>query len=253
MHFIYHNNVKSADEVKNFAQKNNLSINAYQADVRTKEQIVNVVQKIIDADERIDVLINNSGIVRDGLLMSLSDDDIKDVIDTNLIGMMQVIQEVVPHMMSKRCGKIINISSVSAEKGGRGQANYAASKGAVNAVNNRLIYSEDISVFTEASFLLPESYPFRMFFKIELEKAILEMDFWRPKGERLKVFPKDGQSYFPVLPKKDAYREEIDYFAKRLLDGKKFSDVPLEESILALKLCLASEESCLSNETVMID
>ncbi len=126
-------------------------------------------------------------------------------------------------------------------------------KGAVNAVYNRLVYSKGIPVWTEASFLMPESYPFRMFFKIEIEKAILEMDCWRSKGERLKVFPQKGQSYFPVLPKNDAYREEIDYFAKRLLDGEKFSNVPLEESILALKLCLASEKSCLSYETVIID
>ncbi|MGD9108546.1 MAG: 3-oxoacyl-ACP reductase family protein [Gammaproteobacteria bacterium] len=138
VHFVYRNNVKAAEEVKTFAKQNNLSINAYQADVCAKDQIADVVKKIIDTDGRIDVLVNNSGIVRDGLLMSLSDDDIKDVIDTNLIGMMQVIQEVIPHMMSQRFGKIINISSVSAEKGGQGQANYAASKGAINAMTKSL-------------------------------------------------------------------------------------------------------------------
>jgi len=69
---------------------------------------------------------------------NVSDDDIKEVINTNLIGTMQVTQEVVPYMMKQRAGKIINISSVSAEKGGRGQANYAASKGAVNAMTKSL-------------------------------------------------------------------------------------------------------------------
>jgi len=72
------------------------------------------------------------------ILLRLSDDDIKEVINTNLIGTMQVTQEVVPYMMKQRAGKIINISSVSAEKGGRGQANYAASKGAVNAMTKSL-------------------------------------------------------------------------------------------------------------------
>jgi 3-oxoacyl-[acyl-carrier protein] reductase len=138
VHFLYRNNAQAADEVETFAQKNNLHINSHQADVCAKDQIADVVQKIINMDERIDILVNNSGIVRDGLLMSLSDDDIKDVINTNLIGMMQVTQEVVPYMMSQRAGKIINISSVSAEKGGRGQANYAASKGAVNAMTKSL-------------------------------------------------------------------------------------------------------------------
>ena len=126
-------------------------------------------------------------------------------------------------------------------------------KGAVNAVHNKLIYAKEVSVLIESSFLFPESYPFRMFFKIEFEKAILEMDFWRVKGERLKVYPQKGSSYYPVLPGKDAYREEIDYFSKRLIDGEKFNDSPFEESILALKMCLASEKSCLNNQIVMID
>jgi 3-oxoacyl-[acyl-carrier protein] reductase len=87
---------------------------------------------------RIDVLINNAGVIRDNLLALLEDDDIRTVLDTNVGGVFNVTRAVVPHMISKRAGKIINLSSVSGEKGGRGQTNYAASKGAINAFTRAL-------------------------------------------------------------------------------------------------------------------
>jgi 3-oxoacyl-[acyl-carrier protein] reductase len=68
----------------------------------------------------------------------LEDDDIRTVLDTNVGGVFNVTRAVVPHMISKRAGKIINLSSVSGEKGGRGQTNYAASKGAINAFTRAL-------------------------------------------------------------------------------------------------------------------
>ena len=60
------------------------------------------------------------------------------VLDTNIGGIFNVTRAVVPHMIARRAGKIINVSSVAAEKGGRGQTNYAASKGAVNAFTRAL-------------------------------------------------------------------------------------------------------------------
>jgi len=60
------------------------------------------------------------------------------VLDTNIIGAMNMSRAVIPHMMARRQGRIINISSVSAEKGGRGQTNYAASKGAINGFTRSL-------------------------------------------------------------------------------------------------------------------
>jgi 3-oxoacyl-[acyl-carrier protein] reductase len=79
------------------------------------------------------VLVNNAGIVRDNLLALLSDEDIRTVLETNVGGAFNVTRAVSLHMISMRSGRIINLSSVAGEKGGRGQANYAASKGAINA------------------------------------------------------------------------------------------------------------------------
>jgi len=97
-----------------------------------------VVERAIERWDRIDVLVNNAGIIRDSLLGLLTPEDVQDVLDTNVAGVFNVTHAVVPHMISRRAGRIINISSVSGDKGGRGQTNYAASKGAINALTRAL-------------------------------------------------------------------------------------------------------------------
>lgn len=113
--------------------KNPVKIHALQLDVCDKHGVDNAINTIFDKTQQIDILVNNSGIIRDNLLMALSEDDIQAVIQTNVLGVFHLTQAVIPFMVSRRAGKIINISSVSGEKGGRGQSNYAASKGAINA------------------------------------------------------------------------------------------------------------------------
>src|SRR5450432_1032926 len=68
----------------------------------------------------------------------MDDDDVKLVLDTNVGGVFNVVRAVAPHMIVQRACKIINLSSVAGEKGGRGQTNYAASKGAINAFTRSL-------------------------------------------------------------------------------------------------------------------
>ncbi|HEY3565157.1 MAG TPA: SDR family NAD(P)-dependent oxidoreductase, partial [Casimicrobiaceae bacterium] len=68
----------------------------------------------------------------------LDDDDIRVVLDTNIGGVFNVTRAVVPYMVMQRAGRIVNLSSVAGDKGGRGQSNYAASKGAVNALTRSL-------------------------------------------------------------------------------------------------------------------
>jgi 3-oxoacyl-[acyl-carrier protein] reductase len=107
-------------------------------DVRDPAACAAWVERVVDRTGRIDVLVNNAGIIRDNLLGLLEDADIREVLATNVEGVFQVTRAVVPHLVSRRRGKIINLSSVSGEKGGRGQTNYAASKGAINAFTRAL-------------------------------------------------------------------------------------------------------------------
>lgn len=138
VHFFFKNSQADADAIVKQAQENNQKITAYQVDVTNKDLVDQTIQEIFSVTNRIDVLINNSGIVQDDLLMGLSKDAIDNVLTTNINGVFYVTQSVVPFMVSQRAGKIINISSVSAIKGGRGQTNYAASKGAINAFTKSL-------------------------------------------------------------------------------------------------------------------
>jgi 3-oxoacyl-[acyl-carrier protein] reductase len=111
---------------------------AERVDARDSTACVALVEKVADESGSIDLLVNNAGVIRDNLLAMLEDEDIKTVLDTNIVGTFNMTRAVVPYMVSRRRGKIINISSVSGEKGGRGQTNYAASKGAINGFTKSL-------------------------------------------------------------------------------------------------------------------
>ncbi|MFO1488570.1 MAG: 3-oxoacyl-ACP reductase family protein [Verrucomicrobiota bacterium] len=134
--FTYLGNEAAAQEV--IAANPGKSISAEKVDARDNAACQAFVEKIVDRTGKIDLLVNNAGVVRDNLLAMLEDDDIKTVFDTNITGTFNMTRAVVPHMVSKRRGKIVNLSSVSGEKGGRGQTNYAASKGAINAFTKSL-------------------------------------------------------------------------------------------------------------------
>ncbi len=136
--FFYRDNAAAADEVVSTQHAKGRTVAAMQVDVRDAAACAAAVDAIAERRGRIDVLVNNAGVIRDNLLAALSDADLHDVLDTNVGGVFNVTRAVVPHMMSKRAGKIVNLSSVAGEKGGRGQTNYAASKGAINAMTRAL-------------------------------------------------------------------------------------------------------------------
>jgi 3-oxoacyl-[acyl-carrier protein] reductase len=131
--FFYRGNAEAAREVVNAVTTAGGKAEAMQVDIADAAAVAAAVEQVIASRGRIDVLVNNAGIVRDNLLALLSDEDIRTVLDTNIGGVFNVTRAVVPHMISKRSGRIVNLSSVAGEKGGRGQSNYAASKGAINA------------------------------------------------------------------------------------------------------------------------
>jgi 3-oxoacyl-[acyl-carrier protein] reductase len=136
--FFYRGNADAANAVVAAATGAGHKVTAEQVDVRDSAACVAAVERVAERSGRIDVLVNNAGIIRDNQLAALDDDDIRSVLDTNVGGVFNVTRAVVPHMIVQRTGKIINLSSVSGEKGGRGQTNYAASKGAINAFTRAL-------------------------------------------------------------------------------------------------------------------
>jgi 3-oxoacyl-[acyl-carrier protein] reductase len=107
---------------------------AIQADVRDAEAVQRMVAEVLARWGRVDVLVNNAGIVRDNLLMTMREEEWAEVIDTNLSGLARCVRAVSQPMMMQRGGVIINLSSVAAAHPNRGQANYAASKGGVEAL-----------------------------------------------------------------------------------------------------------------------
>jgi 3-oxoacyl-[acyl-carrier protein] reductase len=136
--FFYLGNAEAANEVIGAAKTAGKQVTAEQVDVRDAAGCAAAVGRVAERCGRIDILVNNAGIIRDNQLAALEDDDVRQVLDTNVGGVFNVTRAVVPHMIVQRTGKIINLSSVSGEKGGRGQTNYAASKGAVNAFTRAL-------------------------------------------------------------------------------------------------------------------
>ncbi len=103
----------------------------FKVNVADRNSVDAMVNGVIERFGKIDILINNAGITRDGFLTKLSVEDFQKVIDVNLTGVFHCTQAVVPHMIAQGKGKIISTSSVSGVYGNLGQTNYAAAKAAV--------------------------------------------------------------------------------------------------------------------------
>ena len=102
-----------------------------QGDVSNFEDAENMVKQAVQELGNIDVLVNNAGITKDGLLMRMSKDDFEKVVDVNLVGTFNVTRNVIPLMVKQKSGRIINISSVVGVTGNAGQTNYSASKAGI--------------------------------------------------------------------------------------------------------------------------
>lgn len=101
------------------------------ADVSKTDEVETLTKAIIEKFGRIDVLVNNAGITRDMLLIRMKEEDFDKVIEINLKGTFITTKAVVPYMMKKHNGRIINISSVVGVAGNAGQCNYSASKAGI--------------------------------------------------------------------------------------------------------------------------
>ena len=136
--FFYRGNAAAAAEVVAAVTAAGGKATAEQLDVRDSAACAAAVERVADRCGRIDILVNNAGITRDNPLAAFEDADVAEVLATNVTGVFNVCRAVVPYMTSQRAGTIVNLSSVAGDKGGRGQTNYAASKGAINAFTRAL-------------------------------------------------------------------------------------------------------------------
>ena len=110
-------------------------------DVRDAERVAGAVEDIVTRFDKIDILINNAGIIADGLFVMMSPENWQSVIDTSLQGFYNLTRPVLEKMVRKRRGAIVSISSAAALMPNRGQANYAAAKAGIIAAS-RAVSSE---------------------------------------------------------------------------------------------------------------
>lgn len=127
----YAGNDQAAEETAAMCKALGAEVILVKGDVSKAEDCSEVVRKTVEAFGTVDILVNNAGIVRDSLLMRMSEEDFDRVIDINLRGTFLMMKEVSRIMMKKRYGRIINMASVSGLMGNAGQVNYSASKGGI--------------------------------------------------------------------------------------------------------------------------
>ena len=102
-------------------------------DMNDSASIEAALDSVLHRWGRVDILVNNAGIVRDRLLLRMDEAEFREVIDVNLVGSFRMVKAVLRPMMKQRYGRIVSISSVVGATGNAGQANYAASKGGLEA------------------------------------------------------------------------------------------------------------------------
>ncbi len=124
----YHRSAQAAEEVVAAIQAQGGQATAFQADVSNFKQAQALIKATIKTFGHLSILVNNAGITRDTLIMMMSEEDWDVVQSTNLKGTFNCSKAAVRHMMRKRYGRIINITSVAGQMGNAGQTNYSASK-----------------------------------------------------------------------------------------------------------------------------
>jgi 3-oxoacyl-[acyl-carrier protein] reductase len=127
----YNSNAQKAEEAAEKIKALGRNAIAIKADLTRSDECRNLIQKCVETFGGIYALVNNAGITNDGLVMRMTDEQFKDVIDANLGSCFYCIREASSYMIKARQGRIVNITSVAGIAGNAGQANYAASKAGI--------------------------------------------------------------------------------------------------------------------------
>ncbi len=125
---VYAGNEQAAQQTAQAVEALGAAVRTYQCNVGDAEQSAAVCKQIVTDMGPVSILVNNAGIVRDGLLMRMSEDDFDAVIDVNLKGAFHMIKGLSRSLMRAEAGRIVNVTSVVGIMGNAGQANYASSK-----------------------------------------------------------------------------------------------------------------------------
>jgi 3-oxoacyl-[acyl-carrier protein] reductase len=147
-----------------------------QLDVSSRNSVLEGVAKVIESWGKIEILVNNAGITRDNLVLRMKPDDWEAVLRTNLDGAYHCIKAVLPGMVKQRYGRIINITSVVAQSGNPGQANYVASKAGLIGLTKAVameVASRNITVNAIAPGFISTAMTERL--AEEIQKRILDM------------------------------------------------------------------------------
>jgi 3-oxoacyl-[acyl-carrier protein] reductase len=135
---FFNRNLERAEAAAEKLRGEGLACQAFQADVARSDSVDPAFAAALERFGRVDVLVNNAGLTRDGVFMRMSDEQWDAVLDTNLAGAFRCCRAVARPMMKARYGRIVNVSSVVGLMGNAGQANYAASKAGVIALSKSL-------------------------------------------------------------------------------------------------------------------
>lgn len=136
VHFTYNNSEESAQNIEKDLSE--YGVKAHKVDITDETQIIAFINEIIALNDSVDYLINNAGITLDGSFLMMDYQKWQKVINTNLDSAFHFSKHIAKAMIKKRKGSIINISSVVASIGSKGQANYIASKSAIEGLTKAL-------------------------------------------------------------------------------------------------------------------
>ena len=134
----YNKSIDMANSLKEIANKENLNLEIYQADVSQRKEVSNMINYILNKYKKIDVLVNNAGIDQEKVFQDITDEDWNKIINVNLYSVFCVSQEVVPSMIHNKNGCIINISSIYGLTGGSCAALYSATKAGIDGITKSL-------------------------------------------------------------------------------------------------------------------
>ena len=127
----YRTKTDEVEELKKKIENFGVKCTIVQGNVASYEECEKMINQTVEELGKIDIVVNNAGITKDGLLMRMSKEDFTDVIDINLVGTFNVTRNVIPLMVKQKSGRIINIASVVGVAGNAGQTNYSASKAGI--------------------------------------------------------------------------------------------------------------------------